>query len=99
MAKSAGAYFDHGRPTPGHLTEVFDRLVWTGLVTVADGDALWDLRRVGLTDAGQARYAALSEQRPTELAVPPPAFGTTQTPVGCRSESLPPAPGDRSGPT
>ncbi|MGH3914614.1 MAG: hypothetical protein ACRDTC_14590 [Pseudonocardiaceae bacterium] len=67
VARSAGAYFDHGRPTPGHLTEVFDRLVWTGLVAV--------------------------------LVVPPPEFSTTQTPVGRRFEPLPPAPGDRSGPT
>lgn len=27
MAKSAGVYFDQGRPVPGHLIEVFDRLV------------------------------------------------------------------------
>ena len=24
IAKSAGMYFDHGRPIPGHLIEVFD---------------------------------------------------------------------------
>ncbi|MGH3926343.1 MAG: hypothetical protein ACRDTT_26345 [Pseudonocardiaceae bacterium] len=98
IAKSAGTYLDYGRPTPGHLIEVFDRLIWTELVTVADGNALWDPRRVSLTDAGQARYAALSEQRPSELVVLPPEFGITQTPVGRRSEPLPPVPGDRSGP-
>ncbi|MGH3915209.1 MAG: hypothetical protein ACRDTC_17655 [Pseudonocardiaceae bacterium] len=77
IAKSAGAYFDNGRLTPGHLTEVFDRLIWTGLITVADGDLLGDLRRLSLTGIGQARYAALSEQRRTDLVVPPPEFGTT----------------------
>jgi hypothetical protein len=30
IAKSAGVYLDHGFPTPAHLTEVFDRLTWTG---------------------------------------------------------------------
>ncbi|MGQ0774366.1 MAG: hypothetical protein ACT4NY_08115, partial [Pseudonocardiales bacterium] len=98
IAKSAGTYLDHGRPTPGHLAEVFDRLIWTGLVTVAEGDALWELRRLRLTDIGQTRYVALSEQWQADLVVPPPEFGTTQTPVGRRSEPLPPAPGDRSGP-
>ncbi|MGH3930467.1 MAG: hypothetical protein ACRDTF_10880 [Pseudonocardiaceae bacterium] len=78
IAKSAGTYLDYGRRTPGHLAEVFDRLIWTGLVTVADGDVLWELRRLSLTDTGQARYAALSEHRQTDFAVPPPEFGTTQ---------------------
>lgn len=47
MARSAGAYFDRGRPTPGHLTAVFDQLIWAGSVAVAEGDALWELRRGG----------------------------------------------------
>lgn len=80
MAKSAGVYFDHGRPVPGHLIEVFDRLVWSGLLSVADGDPIWELRRINFTEAGQARYEVLSqrerEQRHhTELEVPPPEFG------------------------
>jgi len=39
---------------------VFDRLVWSGLVSVAEGDPLWELRGLSLTEAGAARYAALS---------------------------------------
>src|SRR5262245_10498548 len=76
MAKSAGAYFDHGRPTPEHLAGVFDRLVWTGLVTVADGDPIWELRRLGLTDAGAARYAVLSERQRAGPQAPPSEHGT-----------------------
>lgn len=79
MAKSAGAYLDHGRPTPGHLAGVLDRLIWTGLVTVAPGDPIWELRRLNLTDAGAARYTALSEQQQQQqpgLAVPAPEHGT-----------------------
>ncbi|MGH3912017.1 MAG: hypothetical protein ACRDTC_01195 [Pseudonocardiaceae bacterium] len=99
MARAGGAYFDRGRPTPGHLTGVFDQLVWAGLVTVAEGDALWELRRMSLTDTGKARYAVLSERLDPGYAVPPLAFGITpKTPVGRRREPLPPAPGDRSGP-
>ncbi|MGH3932723.1 MAG: hypothetical protein ACRDTF_22425 [Pseudonocardiaceae bacterium] len=99
MARAAGAYFDHGRPTPGHLTAVFDQLIWAGQVAVAAGDALWELRRMSLTDTGKARYAVLSEQLDPEYAVPPCEVGATpKTPVGRRSEPLPPAPGDRSGP-
>lgn len=63
VAKSAGVYLDHGRPTPEYLTGVFDRLVWTGLVVVAEGDVLWELGRLSLTGAGQARYTALCQQR------------------------------------
>ncbi|MCA1676689.1 MAG: hypothetical protein LC799_32470 [Actinobacteria bacterium] len=63
VVKSAGVYFDHGRPVPHHMTGVFDRLCWTGLVTVAAGDPIWSMRPLSLTDAGQARYAALCAQR------------------------------------
>ena len=81
MAKSAGAYLDHGRPTPGHLAGVFDRLIWTGLVTLAQGDPIWELRRLTLTDTGATRYTALSEQqrqRQPGLPVPPPEHGTQE---------------------
>jgi len=60
IAQSAGTYFDQGRPTAGYLGEVFDRLVWSGLVSVAEGDPLWELRGLSLTEVGAARYAALS---------------------------------------
>lgn len=77
MAKSAGAYLDHGRLIPAYLTEVFDRLMWSGLLLVADGDPLWELRRISFTDAGQARYETLCQQRQhTKLEVRPPQFGT-----------------------
>ena len=81
MAKSAGVYFDHGRPIPAHLTEVFDRLVWSGLLVVADGDPIWGVRRISLSDAGQARYVALGRERQQEhhrhtgLEAPEPEFG------------------------
>ncbi|MGH3914666.1 MAG: hypothetical protein ACRDTC_14860, partial [Pseudonocardiaceae bacterium] len=89
VAKVAGVYLERGRPTPEHLTDAFDRLVWTGLVTVAEGDVLWDLRRLNLTDTGQARYTTLNHQRPTGIAVPAPEFTITQTPVGHQSSLLP----------
>ncbi|MGQ0779283.1 MAG: hypothetical protein ACT4NY_33525 [Pseudonocardiales bacterium] len=82
VAKVAGVYLDHGRPTPDYLAEVFDRLIWTGWATVADGNPLWQLRRLSLTDTGQARYAALSQQPPAEFTVPAPEFGTTHLQKG-----------------
>lgn len=77
IAKSAGVYFDHGRPVPEHMIELFDRLTWSGLLVVADGDPVWELRRLSLTDAGQAQYVALGREwhRHTELEVPGAEFG------------------------
>ncbi|MGH3933275.1 MAG: hypothetical protein ACRDTF_25240 [Pseudonocardiaceae bacterium] len=100
MARAAGAYFDFGRPTPGHLTGVFDQLIWAGLVAVAAGDALWELRRMSLTDTGKARYAVLSEHLDPEFPVAACEFGATpKTPVGRRSESPPRLPAtDRAPP-
>ena len=96
VAKSAGVYFDHGRPAPGDLTEVFDRLTWTGLVTVAEGDPIWSVRRLSLTDTGHARYAVLCEQRQrVALPVPPAEFGAqtcAETPDVRRSSTAPLAP-------
>ena len=66
MAKSAGVYFDHGRRIPEHMIAVFDRLIWNGLLVVADGDPIWELRRLSLTDVGQARYVALGRERQQE---------------------------------
>ncbi|MGH3941900.1 MAG: hypothetical protein ACRDTG_25405 [Pseudonocardiaceae bacterium] len=100
MARAAGAYFDFGRPTPGHLTGVFDQLIWAGLVAVAAGDALWELRRMSLTDTGKARYAVLSEHLDPEYAVAPCEFGATHTTsVGRRSEPLPRLPATDRAPT
>lgn len=83
MAKAAGMYFDQGRPVPGHLIEVFDRLMWDGLLSVADGDPIWGVRQISLSEAGQARYLALCHQQPQptkhrELEVPPPEFGPSR---------------------
>lgn len=82
IARSAGVYFDQGRPVPGHLIEVFDWLVWSGMLLVADGDPIWELRRIRLSEAGEGRYEALGQQQwereqgqHTELEVPPPEFG------------------------
>lgn len=102
VAKSAGVYLDHGRPTPEYLAEVFDRLTWTGWVTVADAVGLWDLRRLTLTDAGQARHAELAEREQTgwhrRVPVPDPRFGS-DAPVGHRSSApRATAPGGRPGP-
>ena len=64
IAKSAGMYFDQGRPAPGHLIEVFDRLLWDGLLVVGDGDPIWGVQQIKLSEAGQARYLALCHQQP-----------------------------------
>lgn len=112
VAKVAGVYFDHGRPVHGHLTPALDQLMWSGLVAVADGDPLWDLRRISLSDAGQARYLVLCQQQgqrtelevPTPLEVPAPEFGCDRTSAqnsgGDRaSDSRRAAPGDWQEPS
>lgn len=76
VVKSAGVYLDQGRPVPGHLIGVFDRLVWAGFVAVAEGDPLWAQRRLSLTDTGQARYEALGGLRRSRLTAPPAEHGT-----------------------
>lgn len=93
IAKSAGLYLDHGRPVPGHLIEVFDRLVWSGLAVVADGDPIWDVRRIRLGEEGRARYLALCQQQPqptkrTELEVPGPVFGRDSARRPAEGQSL-----------
>ena len=100
VAKSAGVYFDHGCPTPGHLTGVFDRLVWAGLVRVADGDLLWELRGLSLTDTGQARYAVLGERQRESVQAPPAEHGTTitESPAGRRSSTTLAPPGGQPDP-
>lgn len=60
VAKVAGIYLDHGYPVPDHLIGLFDRLTWAGLLQVAEGDPVWDLRQLSLTDTGQARYTTLT---------------------------------------
>jgi len=105
VAKLADAYLDRGRPTPDYLAEVFDRLVWTGWASLAEGDSRWALRRLCLTGAGAIRYAELCERErtsPQHQEIPPvpdPKFDL-QTPTGRRlSDVCPSAPGGRSGTT
>jgi hypothetical protein len=63
IAISAGIYYKHGRSVPAHLTAVLDRLRCGGLIVIAEGDPIWDLRPISLTHAGQARYQDLCQQR------------------------------------
>jgi hypothetical protein len=86
VAKSAGAYFDRGRPIPEHLTKVFDRLIWAGWVGVATGDPLWALREMNLTKAGQTRYALARHQHAGRHAGP---GNSAEIPVDCPSSSGP----------
>lgn len=92
VAKSAGAYIDHGRPITEHLTGVFDRLIWMGLVSVAGGDPIWELRSLSLTDTGQARYMALGEHQRGDPQAPGPEHATTESRAGHRSSTGLPAP-------
>lgn len=88
MAKSAGAYLDHGQPAPGHVVTALDRLIWSGLLMVANGDPIWAIRPISLTAAGQAQYTVRCQQEQQrqaggleqrgELVVPPPKFGTAK---------------------
>lgn len=100
IAKSAGVYLDHGRPTPGYLADFFDQLIWIGCATVAGGDGIWGLRGVSLTEFGRVRYAEQCEQEQAPGHHYATAAGPTQTPAGCRS-SAPrmTAPGSQSAPT
>ncbi|MGQ0778788.1 MAG: hypothetical protein ACT4NY_30975 [Pseudonocardiales bacterium] len=85
IAKSAGVYLDHGRPTPGYLADLFDQLIWTGCATVADGDGIWGLRGVSLTESGHARYAEQCEQEGAPGHHRSPVPDPTQTPAGSQS--------------
>ena len=76
MATSAGVYFDEGRPAPEYLARIFDYIIRTGLTEVDDGDPVWALRRMSLTDAGRLRYTELREKRGQIAQVPPPEHGT-----------------------
>lgn len=89
VAKSAGMYFHHGHPVPEPVVGVLDQLIWSGLVAVAADDPLWEARRLSLTDAGQARYAALSTRQPDHPQTPPPEHASTPTPAGWRFSTSP----------
>ncbi len=56
VARSGEVYLDYGHPMGRYLTGTFTELIDCGLLALADDDG-WGLRRVTVTDAGQARYA------------------------------------------
>ncbi|MDQ2880080.1 MAG: hypothetical protein M3Y48_02195 [Actinomycetota bacterium] len=58
VAKSGEIYLDDGHPMGRYLTRTFAGLIDCGLLALADEDG-WGLRRVTVTDAGQARYAQM----------------------------------------
>ncbi len=62
LAQSGGSYVDYSYRTPSYLAGTVDGLIEAGLLTLAEQDP-WGLRRVHLTDAGQARYAQLAARR------------------------------------
>ena len=80
IATSAGVYYKHGHSVPAHLTAVLDRLRWDGLIMIADGDPIWDLRPISLTTAGHARYQDLCQQRVT-LQTSAPEIESSTTPI------------------
>ena len=59
VAKFGDHYFDSGRPTPSYLTGVFDELVSTRLLALAEENP-GRVQRVSLTAAGQREYEQLS---------------------------------------
>lgn len=56
VAKAGGVYVDRGYPMGRYLAGTFAELIDCGLLAPADEDG-WGLRRVTVTDAGQACYA------------------------------------------
>jgi hypothetical protein len=73
LARFEGRYYDSGRRVPCFLPGVFDELLETGLVTLADPDPdSAGLRRATLTCAGYARFVALSERESVSPVPPTP---------------------------
>ncbi|HET9253829.1 MAG TPA: hypothetical protein VFO16_01330 [Pseudonocardiaceae bacterium] len=58
IAKSNDHYYDYGFPMPSYLTQILDELTDAGLLTLADETS--GLRRLSLTETGQARYTQLT---------------------------------------
>jgi hypothetical protein len=56
-------YFDSGRPTPSWLAGVFEELIGTGLLALAEQEhpGLRRMRRMSLTSAGLLRYEQLRD--------------------------------------
>lgn len=83
IAKSAGVYFNRGRPSPKHLIEVFDRLIWAGWVSVTAGDPIWAIRQMNLTQTGQNWYMQARQQHAGPATGP--AYSTEITTGGLLS--------------
>ncbi|MGH3533507.1 MAG: hypothetical protein ACRDQG_02185 [Pseudonocardiaceae bacterium] len=63
VAKRGDRWLDGGRPMPCFLPEKLDELIQARLVTMTDSDHdNTGQCRSALTDAGAARYAALTER-------------------------------------
>ncbi|MGH3978758.1 MAG: hypothetical protein ACRDRZ_07125 [Pseudonocardiaceae bacterium] len=58
-----GRYLDHGRSIPRYLSAILDELTAAGQLALAEATKAVDARRVTVTDAGQARYAALCRRK------------------------------------
>jgi hypothetical protein len=75
-------YYDGGRRVPCFLPSVFDELIETGLLMLADPNPDWPGRhRAVLTAEGRARFAVLSERDNPRAVVtdgsPAPVTGRT----------------------
>ncbi len=79
-------YYDQGRPVPGFLIpDLVDALIEQELLQLADSNEA-GMRRVWLTDAGQAEYRVLvRRQRGKDPQVPP---GSCRYPEGCGTPAL-----------
>jgi hypothetical protein len=58
VAKAGETYVDYGHPIGCYLAGAFTELIDSGLLAMADEES--GLRRVTITDAGQARYALVN---------------------------------------
>lgn len=85
VASVAGCWVDGGRRVPSYLPAALDELTDAGLIVLADDGPHGPLRRASLTEAGQARYGALSERYDAtliaraEVDVPGPEFEPSST--------------------
>lgn len=58
-----GRYLDHGSPVSCFLPGVLDNLVQAGVLALGDPDPrAGGMRRLAMTEAGQARYVTLCER-------------------------------------
>ncbi|MGH3931875.1 MAG: hypothetical protein ACRDTF_18090 [Pseudonocardiaceae bacterium] len=60
LTEVGGRYLDHGRPVSCFLPDVLDDLIQAGVLVLGDPDPrAGDMRRLAMTETGQARYARL----------------------------------------